>query len=51
MISEKLIVDKEKFISVVFLAAYTTFFAFSTFGHIAMFGTYLKYMTYVGILE
>ena len=49
MISEKLIVDKEKFISVVFLAAYTTFFAFSTFGHIAMFGTYLKYMTYVGI--
>lgn len=44
-----LLVDRNKLITFFFLLAYTTFYAFSMFGHIAGIGGYLKNITYFGI--
>lgn len=43
------LVERDKFNTFFFLLAYTTFYAFAMFGHIAGVGGYLKLMTYFGI--
>lgn len=44
-----LLVDRNKLTTFFFLLAYTTFYAFAMFGHIAGIGGYLKNITYFGI--